>query len=277
LTRKVQEKVNYLTQRGDVEFDPLRWYIQSARKVVANWKKVYPVHGLPLIMMNKIYTKKGSSYRNMLLTKTGRPLFEVLPFMNHGLNCYDDRNVLAFLAAVNPSPAMVRFYAERLPKYDFSKDYVADVANQSVCRLSLRDVDSKERVLVIVPDQNIASLLENKMFNRATRSMDWMRQSGSMVMVSNDSRNRLPPDHFKVESVKERRNEKVKKERNGCVLLKRITSINNMLTRYRKRLKEGAKVEGKIAQLEQERQRINELRKNPNMDKQKVLTKAKAS
>jgi hypothetical protein len=99
---------------------------------------------------------------NMVL-RGPNEFWERLPFMNHGLNQYVTRNVIAFLAAIQISNGLKGFLQARIPNYDPDLDHLADVCNQSVCRTAVRNPAALSEVWVIVPDLKTAQLLQSKM------------------------------------------------------------------------------------------------------------------
>jgi Flavivirus DEAD domain len=140
--------------------NPMDWYLSKSRGVIRAWKKNYHVHGKPLLILNKKQARAQSERQSSV------DRWEILSTSVQGLNAYNDRNVVAFIAAINPSPALIEFYRHVMPDYDFQRDHVADVCIQCVCRTSVRDVDSKSRVLAIVPDMKTLGLLQERMMRR---------------------------------------------------------------------------------------------------------------
>ncbi|BAG41741.1 hypothetical protein [Ralstonia phage phiRSL1] len=244
LNKKIQAKIDYLRTVKGVEFDPLAWYIQSAKRVIRHWRRTHKSFGLPLMVLNDKFAK-DEHYAEMLSDDSGCPEAELLPFMSHGLNTYKERNVLAFLAAINPAPQLIQFYRERLPNYDFAKDHVADVCNQSVCRLSLRDVKSTESVLVVVPDHSIARLLNEKLFNRATIDTSYVTRLGFKTSITRQLENLYPPEEVarlrnvrRAEASKKKQKERIVKQRAkraSSPYASRMASLNSMLTKTRRR------------------------------------------
>lgn len=284
---KDQERViRYLKSLDTVEFDPMQWYIKSAKRVIRHWKRKHKVFGLPLMVLNKQFAK-DERYVDLLNDENGMPEAEILPLMNHGLNAYMERNVLAFLAAINPDPQMIQFYQERLPHYNFSKDHVADVCIQSAGRLSLRDTNSRDKVLVVVSDHYIAQLLYEKMSNRAAIVTDYTTRLGSMVVVNNDYENRYTPEEAKIyrdqarsvasEKKQKARSGKEKAKRKASPYVSRLASINSGLTRRRRRAEAGDKeAQAQVRALEKERDTLKELKaKYPERDEKQLVALAK--
>jgi hypothetical protein len=266
---EVLKAITYLNKVKEVELDPLSWYIRAARRVINSWKKKYPVAGAPLVVLNHDLAKL-KRYTELLKSRTtGLPTMEILSMMNHGLNCYQDRNVMAFLASVNPPPQMIEFFTDQIPGYDFSKDHVADVCIQSVCRLSIRDTQASEPVLAIVPDLAIAQLLNEKMYSLARVYSKWALKK-SMVMVNTDMINRY--GHGEALARRKAKEENLKES----LVERRCNSIAVQLNRERKKTI-NAGVRLKISQLEKERTMLRTLQKSPvDISEEDILNRARA-
>lgn len=138
----------------DIHLDPLAWMLEASKTLVAQWAKHHQVLDKPLFIMNaKARDKWSRTLKDVSVESTNL----------HGLNKYSGSNVVVFLAAVNPSPLLIQFFKHFLPGYKQEKDYIAEVCVQSICRTSLRSVDAQARILIIVPDNKIASLLNDKL------------------------------------------------------------------------------------------------------------------
>lgn len=151
--------------------NPADWLVHAAAQSIQSWAKRNKLVHKPLVVLN-------AKQRDLFTPKL--PQFHVETTNLHGLNEYQGHNVVAFLAAVNPSKKMVSFYNKYLPGYDQAKDHVAEVCVQCVCRISIRDIKAKARALVIVPDNGIATLLSHKLSNRPVARAD-LSPSLSMV------------------------------------------------------------------------------------------------
>lgn len=89
----------------------------------------------------------------------------VIPPSNrlHGINKYSRLNAFVHLAALNPTPQLVAFYKIILgPDYDIDQDHSIENLVQMLYRTSLRSVDAKSKVLMIVPYSAQAQLLQAK-------------------------------------------------------------------------------------------------------------------
>jgi hypothetical protein len=89
----------------------------------------------------------------------------VIPPSNrlHGINKYSRLNAFVHLAALNPTPQLIAFYKIILgPDYDIDQDHSIENLVQMLYRTSLRSVDAKSKVLMIVPYQAQAQLLQTK-------------------------------------------------------------------------------------------------------------------
>ena len=96
----------------------------------------------------------GSPSRKFLVPSTNKM---------HGINRYSDIKSFVHLAALNPSPRMIRFYKILLgDDYDIDQDHAIENLVQMLYRTSLRKPDAKEQVLMIVPYESQATLLQTK-------------------------------------------------------------------------------------------------------------------
>lgn len=141
-----------------VETYPLKFLENRSREFAHYAKSMFGQKERPLLLIN---TSMNDEF-NMVL-RGPNEFWERLPFMNHGLNQYVTRNVIAFLAAIQISNGLKGFLQARIPNYDPHLDHLADVCNQSVCRTAVRNPASLSEVWVIVPDMKTAQLLQSKM------------------------------------------------------------------------------------------------------------------
>jgi hypothetical protein len=89
----------------------------------------------------------------------------VIPKSNrlHGINKYSKLNAFVHLAALNPTPQLIAFYKIILgPEYDIDQDHSIENLVQMLYRTSLRDVNAKSKVLMVVPYKAQAQLLQTK-------------------------------------------------------------------------------------------------------------------
>lgn len=141
-----------------VETYPLKYLENRSREFAHYAKSMFGQKERPLLLINSSMNDEF----NMVL-RGPNEFWERLPFMNHGLNQYVTRNVIAFLAAIQISNGLKGFLQARIPNYDPDLDHLADVCNQSVCRTAVRNPAALSEVWVIVPDLKTAQLLQSKM------------------------------------------------------------------------------------------------------------------
>lgn len=81
----------------------------------------------------------------------------------HGINKYQGIHAFAHLAALNPAPPMIALYQTLLGnEYDIDQDHAVENLVQMLYRTSLRDPKSKTPVLMIVPYEAYAKMLQSK-------------------------------------------------------------------------------------------------------------------
>lgn len=81
----------------------------------------------------------------------------------HGLNNYSGLSAFAHLAALNPDPTMITLYRAVLGEgYKIDMDHSIENLVQTLYRTSLRRVDCKDKVLMIIPYRYQAEALREK-------------------------------------------------------------------------------------------------------------------
>lgn len=85
-----------------------------------------------------------------------------LPGMPHGLNDYTNVDMVAFLAAYNPSPQQAAFLRFRgLTDEDIIRDMYYVKAYQAILRGGIRNPKKAEPQIVVVPDRGLAEWLQS--------------------------------------------------------------------------------------------------------------------
>jgi hypothetical protein len=133
-----------------VETYPLKFLENRSREFAHYAKSMFGQKERPLLLINSSMNDKFN-----LVLRGPNEFWERLPFMNHGLNQYVTRNVIAFLAAIQISNGLKGFLQARIPNYDPDLDHLADVCNQSVCRTAVRNPASLSEVWVIVRNPSL--------------------------------------------------------------------------------------------------------------------------
>jgi hypothetical protein len=150
-------KVKYLIYNLNAKTDMLKWMVNRAHLVVRKWRKLHPCKEKALLFLNKDFEDK---------VHVDEALFERL---NHaktvGENKWSGSNAVAFLAAVNPSPHMLRLLRARLGHlgYDPHEDFIVDKVIQSAGRGNIRTPGIKDRMLIVVPTENLAQRISERM------------------------------------------------------------------------------------------------------------------
>ena len=73
-----------------------------------------------------------------------------------GLNRYSNYNVVLFLSAVRPYPALVEWFEEFCPSYDPDVDITLGYCIQTIMRCAIRNIQSTQNVLLVLPDRYLA-------------------------------------------------------------------------------------------------------------------------
>jgi hypothetical protein len=232
--KKTRDAIQLIDDNRDhIVVDPIPWMIRESRKVIKRWSTEYniPVTGTPLLVLNKGRVKA--------IAPDIAKRFEVISTSVYGLNKYSDRNVIVFLAAINPTPDLIHLYRVLLPEYQFERDHVADVCVQCVCRVSIRDTSNEGQVLVIVPDRRIANLLAERLNGAPDRPAKFVPDK-KMVFIDNylnlNSMGRDAYDKHRIAKKTLSSKEKQAKWEESQPNHQKIRSINVLLSRLRKQL-----------------------------------------
>lgn len=239
LTGKYGKAFDLITKNKEhFAINPIGWQIKESLGVIEKWcfANKTEASNKPLLVLNK---KIIDSVPDKYLKK-----FDLISTHVYGLNTYIDRNIIVFLAAVNPRTTLINLYKIILPEYEFERDHVADVCVQCVCRLSVRNVKAKEGVLVILPDKKIMALLSSRMGEHPDRPTNlWPKRS--MVFVDKFAMmNTLGKEKYEAKRKTEKaasQKSHTKKWRESTPTAKKILSINSRLYQIRKKIKENPK------------------------------------
>lgn len=110
-----------------------------------------------------------------------------LPGNPQGLNRFMRYSTMIYLMAVNPPPALIKFFHFYIPNYSYEKDYAGNNALQAVTRTSIRDVNSTKAVRIIVPDFGMAKIIKSMLMGEPTISSKFV---GDFVPLQGDSKPR---------------------------------------------------------------------------------------
>lgn len=222
--------------KEDFEFVPLDWMLRETKKAIMSWAKAEKIKNIkaPLLIVNKKYEREAERLA---------PEYKIISTQVHGLNKYYQHEVVVFLAAINPTPDLCRFYNTYLPEYHVEKDHVADVCIQCVCRGSVRDANSSKATLVVVSDLGIMKHLHEKMFSMPTLLTNKM--PGKFMVASNltETKTLRVKGVSKTKSSTERGSNWRSKDGN-----REKQILRNTISRYKKQLREGKDVAGKLKQ-----------------------------
>lgn len=142
---KIDDLVKPLIKRYKNKLKPVFEYLMEACEPHIDFKEK------PILITNLKY--KNFSYANK------EHKLKVLSPSIHGINKYSDKNTLIFMAALNAKPAMNLFYSHFIPEFSHENHVLASNIVQAVCRLNLRDINSTEPALLVVPTTHTAELV----------------------------------------------------------------------------------------------------------------------
>jgi hypothetical protein len=97
-----------------------------------------------------------------------------IPNISQGLNSYQDRHKIAFLSALNPTPADFGFFRKLGIDSDQVKAaFFYEPAYQAATRTSLRDPNSNEPVTIIVMDRATAEYVHEQLPGSTIEKLPW--------------------------------------------------------------------------------------------------------
>lgn len=195
LTPAFESRLSSLEEKGFIG-NPVHWYIDQALKIIdtgsyigtylncfgetvvipeiktKSKRKLDTGDYRPLLTLNedaldpwRRFTHGDNNMFYTRLSEEQQARFEFLPHHLKGINKFQDKMAILYLAGINPTTALIQFFRAYLPEYDYEEDHAADTCLQCVCRTAIRDVNSPEYVMVIVPSYHLANLLHAKMAN----------------------------------------------------------------------------------------------------------------
>jgi hypothetical protein len=202
------------------EPDMLGWMLQTSERLLDAWWKKHP----PSRTVNRLgdlQTVPGmmvlnNDFSEEYINKVKTLRYELLPLGEvEGRNDFRGTNVVAFLSAVNPEQVMMQLLNALLDDYEAEEDFVVDRAIQAIGRGNIRDHDSNEKMLAIVPTLDLAKRICRRMKNRPTLALDTMKRLGDYTLWSlNCARRQTEDEHREKNRAKRMRaaeNEHVRK------------------------------------------------------------------
>lgn len=187
LNRETHDKIEEFRKLG-VIFDPVEWYVEDAYEVIGKMQRYIKYPDMRDTTDNKENPKKGRVSQpvegNLLIsmnveffdnevTSMLAARFDHVDHYAKGINSLQGYNVIAFLAAINPSRDLKTLFKVLLPDYDYMEDHVGDTCLQCVGRTSIRDKNSKEPVIVVVLNTYVAEILKSKLGGKPTIVTDF--------------------------------------------------------------------------------------------------------
>lgn len=169
LVRGAFENQQHLDALGDAvnkysKYTPLAFYTRAAYKVFQSWVPGDPADAGSLLVSTNVGAVNAEGVPKYWVDQV-EPVMppstvERVPFSCHGLNKYQHKHALAFLAALAPNPTTARLLHQLCPEYDSHVDYVVAQAIQTAARISVRDVEICDPTLVIVPSKKLAMSMQ---------------------------------------------------------------------------------------------------------------------
>lgn len=150
--------VSRIVVAPNAKYENVYWWLEGQAAALARrWQSNprFGDRGCPLLFYNEAHAKKNHD--------------KLFDYVNHadviGLNDYKERNVVAFLAATNPTPDISAVLKMLLSgtDYDCDKDFTVTKAIQCIGRGNVRDQRSDEFMLAIVPTRGLAEKIQEQL------------------------------------------------------------------------------------------------------------------
>lgn len=174
---KLQAKLLKFMEDNGCRFDVLKWQLAASRRIAKQWLKKHPKDGRDargILMVNKDYEGKFSSVDDVLeYVSVGKV---------EGSNVFIKRNLVVFLAGINPTPELKDVLSAEIPEYDPDEDYAIDKAIQCLGRGNIRDHASKEPMLAIVPTSHLAERVYKRMAEQPRIDLSYCEKLGNYTI-----------------------------------------------------------------------------------------------
>jgi hypothetical protein len=170
--RLTEEELRFLGALQDAggHLELLPWFLSQSFEIYCWLKRCGKLHDAPpLLVINNNHLGQSSPYLLPDGDDTVRPgsraVFRRISSSSHGLNTYLNSNMIVYLAALNPPSEFYDLMSVLLPGYQPDKDHAAEACVQAVTRTHVRvgSRDGISPVHVVLPDQGLASLIQEKM------------------------------------------------------------------------------------------------------------------
>lgn len=240
---KIQKAVQ-LIKKAKIQKDPMDWYLRRSEQVVTSWNKSYKETKIPLMFVNNAYQDNIDSDK-----------FRIVSTASHGINAYRDHSIAAFLAAINPDRQMINFMRARVgDEYNYQKDFVVDTCLQSISRSSVRDTESKSKILIILPDLKLAEYVRDSMMELPRIDTRFAIHFGDYVNFSVRSvqkEKQRDKEHISISTERRRANvRKAVAKFNSCPINRQISNTRAYISKAKK-THQGEALEARLAVLQE--------------------------
>ena len=163
----------------------------------------------------------------------------------HGLNKYSSMNTLIFLAAMRPNTTVIRFYEEFIRNYRWQDNLLAANIVQALCRLSIRDCESKEITYLYVPTEDTANAVSSVLFDTFSTNLPTITppldEKTKILTLSNIIEFEKKPKKINDKFLVKTENEEVQKVLNSRVFYRKsdetYRELDNKMMALKKKLK----------------------------------------
>lgn len=172
MPNKQQRQILKLLHNVKGETDTHAWMLKQAERLVRDWRKANPCDHKALVFLNYEFQDDSVNENLFRMLEHGKAV---------GNNKYRHSNAVVFLASANPIPRLARLLNALLgPQgYDLHEDHIVDKAIQCLGRGNIRLQGIKDRMLVVLPTEGLATRVAERMNNQATLHVEVTEQLGN--------------------------------------------------------------------------------------------------
>jgi len=239
LKSKQKQLLAFIQEIG-CQLDVLQWQVKSSARIARWW---FSKHGMPGRGLLFVNSDREPKYDTEIFSKLSIGKAE-------GNNNYLKRNVVAFLAAVNPEKEIAHLLETVLNGYNPDLDYVIDKAIQCIGRGNIRNHKSKKYMAAIVPSLELAESIVNCMEGAPALELRWARKLGDYVIWSWQRATSAEIKQLGYRAVLEKQNARSRKFRSNP-LNKELANLRSYRSIYKRRgnLEKVMELESKIQAL----------------------------
>jgi hypothetical protein len=170
-TKNHQAQIDFVTAGMVSKLSVVRHMVTQAKKIQQAWAAQAGIDPEPLLVgVNAKFRGYGGSKEEVWMSEQldKVPNIHQLKMVCHGQNQFKKYHSVAFLASMLYADSEVAFLRMHTPSYDPQVDRTLDFALQVLFRCNVRDLDSQDKVLFIVPTKGHAEALATRLLGASS-------------------------------------------------------------------------------------------------------------